>query len=267
MSDALIQRWQGFIAKIHGRLQEIMTESEQGMRGLFAQHPHDFLPVTNALSGLDARVRVLRDKLQDTWDQQVEDKFSDAGIINEGLDMLSDARHEIEWTWTAWKARIAAEFYRQLEPTATAAAAEPVRCSQCASPLERTRYAEVVSLPCPACGAVNQISPTPEMIAYWGGMPRAFADEQTVDLLREIEQFREQCDRWRRARDWAPEPLENYERWEQMQRNYWVTHTKIMSELAGKPFDQALVDSRMKQFIQNTLEREQVWVRAKGRIS
>lgn len=267
MNDALIQRWQGFIAKINGRLQEIMSESEQGMQGLFAQHPDDFLPVTNAMSGLDARVRVLRDKLQDTWDQQVEDKFSDAGIIDRGLDMKSDAEFEIDWSWAAWKARIAADFYRRLEPAAQAAAAVPVHCSQCGMPLQRTSYAELVAIACPGCNAVNQVAPTKDMVAYWGGMPRAFADEQTVGLRREIAKFREDCDRWRRDRGWAPEPLANYERWEQMERNYWVTHTRILCELAGKPFDQALVDARMHQFIKYSLECEQVWVRAKGRIA
>lgn len=266
MSQALIQRWQGFIAKIHGRLGEIMAESEQGIRGLMAQDPYDFLPITNAMSGLDARVRVLRDKLDETWDGQVEDKFSDADILDKGLDMKSDAEHELDWTWTAWKAKMAAEFYRNIEAPARAAAQQPVHCTQCSMVLQRTSYAEMAAIACPGCGAVNQVAPTKEMAAYWGGMPRAFADEQTVHLRKEIEAFREQCDRWRRARNWAPEPLQNYERWEQMERNYWVTHTKIMGELSGKGFDQALVDARMKQFIKYSLECEQVWVAAKGKI-
>lgn len=266
MSQALIQRWQGFIAKIQGRLQEIMSEGEQGMYALFEQHPGDYMPVTNAMSGLDARVRVLRDKLQDTWDSQVEDKFSDADILDRGLDMKADAEHELEWSWTAWKARIAAEFYRRLEGPARAAAAEPVHCSQCSAPLQRARLGEIESITCPACNAVNQVAPSKEMMTYFSGMPRAFADEQSVGLRREIAAFRESCDRWRRDRDWAPEPLENYERWEQMERNYWVTHTRIMSELSGKPFDQELVDARMHQFIKYSLECEQVWVRAKGRL-
>jgi phage FluMu protein Com len=266
MSDALIQRWQGFIAKILDRLQEIMTESEQGMLGLFAAHPNDFLPITNAMSGLDARVRVLKDKLQETWDAQVHDKFIEAGIQDTGLDMKADAEQQLDWTWTEWKARITGDFYRRLEPAARAAAAQPVQCSQCGMQLARQSYAEVVAVTCPGCGAVNQISPSKDMFTYYGGMPMAFADEQTVALRREIEAFRAGCDRWRRDRNWAPEPLEHYERWEQMERNFWVTHTKIRCQLAGKPFDQALVDARMQQFIKWSLECEQVWVRAKGRM-
>lgn len=267
MSDALIQRWQGFIGKIEGRLQEIMNEAEQGMRGLFAQHPDDFMPVGNALSGLDARVRVLRDKLEETWDSQVSDKFVDAGIMDTGIDMKSDAEHRIEWAWAAWKARIVADFYRGIEAVARGEAAQPISCSQCALPLQRTSLSEISSISCPGCGAVNQVAPTKMMMLYFGGMPAAIADEQTVGLRRDIEAFREECDRWRRARDWAVEPLSNYEKWEAMERNYWVTHTRIRCELAGKAFDQALVDARMYQFVKYSLESEQVWVRAKGRIA
>lgn len=266
MSQALIQRWDGFIGKIKGRLQEIMAETEQGVRGLIAQNPTDFLPITNAMSGLDARVRVLEDKLESTWDDSVEDKFSDANILDTGIDMKTDARHWIEWTWAKFKAKMAAEFYRSLEPAARAAAAQPINCSQCAGPLQRTKYAATEAITCPACNAVNQVSPTKEMFAYYGGMPAAYADEQTIHLREEMEAFREQCDRWRRARNWAAEPLQNFEKWEQMERNYWVTNTKIQCELAGKPFDQDLVDARMKQFIKYSLESEQVWVKAKGKI-
>ncbi len=267
MTQALKQRWSGFIAKIHGRLDDIMRESEQGMQGLFAQHPDDFLPVINAMSGLDARIRVLENKLQDTWDELVEAKFSSAGIVDTGLDMKSDARHALEWKWAAWKARIAADFYRRLEPTAKAAAAEPVHCTQCATPIPRTSKVAMAAITCPACGAVSQVAPSKEMSTYYGGMPGAFADEQTVGLREQIDAFREQCDRWRRDRSWAPEPLQNYERWEEMERHYWVTRTKIACELAGKAFDQELIDARMRQFIKYSLECEQVWVKAKGRIA
>ncbi|KIG12025.1 hypothetical protein DB30_02110 [Enhygromyxa salina] len=266
MSQALIQRWAGFIAKIRGRFEEILAESEQGMRGLFAQHPHDFLPVTNAMSGLDARIRVLRDKLDETWEEQVSDKFADANIMDLGLDMKSDAELALEWDWAAWKAKIAVEFHRNLEPAARSAAAEPVHCTQCSMVLSRTSNVEMASITCSGCGALNQVAPSTPMYTYFGGMPRAVADQQTIELRRNIEVFRDQCDRWRRARDWAPEPLANFERWEQMEREFWVTHTRIMNELEGKPFDQALVDARMKQFIKYSLECEQVWVQAKGRV-
>ncbi|HGG56618.1 MAG TPA: hypothetical protein ENK31_02350, partial [Nannocystis exedens] len=156
MNEALIQRWSGFIGKIDGRLDDIMRESEQGMQGLFAQHPDDFLPVINAMNGLDARFRVLLDKLQDTWDDKVADKFSSAGMIDRGLDMKSDARLALEEKWAAWKARVVADFYRQLEPAAKAAAAEPVHCTQCATPIQRTQKAAMAAITCPACSAVNQ---------------------------------------------------------------------------------------------------------------
>ena len=81
----LIQRWRGFLAKIGERLGEIEAESEQGLRGLIEQDPFDYMAYQNALTGLDARVRGLRDKLQSTWDDSVEDKILAANESNHGI--------------------------------------------------------------------------------------------------------------------------------------------------------------------------------------
>lgn len=264
--QALVARFDGFIQKLKERLQEIMSEAEQGIAGLRQQNPTDFLPITNAMSGLDARVRVLEDKLDSTWDDQIEDKYSDADILDEGLAQKNDARMWIEATWNTWKAKQAADFYRALEPMARQEMAQPVNCSQCAGALTRSAPLEAESINCPACGALNQVMPGPAATAF-AGAPHALAEEKAIPIRFEIEKFRQQCDDWRRVRDWAAEPLDHYEKWEQMERNYWNTYAQTVAEVSGKPFDQALVDARMKQFIHYSLESEQVWVKAKGRIA
>lgn len=51
-----------------------------------------------------------------------------------------------------------------------------------------------------------------------------------------------------------------------MERNYWNTYVGALARHSGKPVDQALADARMQQFHQLTLEMNQTWVRARGRI-
>ena len=44
----LVQRFEGFIGKINGRLGEIQAEAAQGLQALTQQDPADFMPLTNA---------------------------------------------------------------------------------------------------------------------------------------------------------------------------------------------------------------------------
>lgn len=263
--QALSARFEGFIEKIKGRLGDIMTEAAQGVAGLRSQNPTDFLPITNAISGLDARVRVLQEKLDETWENQIEDKYDDAGILDHGITQLTAARMWLESTWATWKAKQAADFYRALEPLAREEMARPINCSQCAGPLQRTSPMESESITCPGCGAVNQVSPGPAALAY-GGAAQALAAEKALPIRLEIERYRQECDDWRRVRNWAAEPIEHYEKWEEMERSFWTTYAQTMAEVNGKPLDQDLIDARMKQFIKFSLESEQVWVKAKGRV-
>ena len=77
----------------------------------------------------------------------------------------------------------------------------------------------------------------------------------------------------RLARQWATrrrapgEGIEHFEEWERRERAYWTKYAEVLAEKGGKPFDSALVQSRMKSFYQWTLEMEQVWVKKYGKKS
>lgn len=262
----VMQRFEGFLTKIDGRLQEIMTEAEQGLVGLMAQDPEDFMSYSNAVTGLEHRFQQLRDKLQQTWDDQIEAACDKAGVLDPGLDRKALAELDLEARWSQWKATQVANFYRNLAPRAQAQLAEPVHCTQCGAALTVPDPTQMSNVQCPHCSALNQVAPPPAVTVY-NGAAAAFADEDCISLRADIERFRQEVDRWRRDRDWAAEPLESLERWEQMERNYWTTHAQRVAQHSGKPLDQALVDARMRQFHQYTLEMNQTWVRAKGRIS
>jgi phage FluMu protein Com len=262
----VMQRFEGFLGKIYARQQEIMTEAEEGLRGLLDQGPTDIGPYSNALSGLEHRYRQLRDRLESTWDEQIESTFEEADMLDAGLDRKADAVLDLDARWAKWQATQAANFYRNLAPIAQAQMAPQVFCTQCGSPLQNPDPLQLVNIACPGCSAINQVAPT-EAVALFNGAGHAYAEEKCVEIRAQIERFRHEVDLWRRDRDWCSEPLDSLEKWEQWERHYWTTYAQIVAESSGKPVDQALIDARMIQFMKYTLEMDQTWVRAKGRCA
>lgn len=270
----LVQRFEGFIGKINGRLGEIQAEAAQGLQALTQQDPTDFMPLTNAFSGLDARVRQLSDKLDSTWDDAIEPKFEDADdsdLYDTGVWMKSDADLDMEWAWNRWKATQAANFYRNLAPLAQAELAKPRPCSQCTAALAVPDPTATQSVTCAACGAVNQVVPAKAVMTY-NGAGHAFAEEKVVPLREEIERWRQEVDRAQEIKrmkndDYSNEGVASLEKWESMERNYWTQYATVMAQTAGTAVDQALINARLKQFYMYTLEMEQDWVRKHGKKS
>ena len=266
--QALVARFDGFLAKIEERLREIMTEAEQGVLALIAQHPTDMMPLGNAMSGLDHRVRELKEKIQETWDQQIEAKYSalDSGgkFLDVGLDQKQDFEQRFDELWATFKARANSQFYRNLFPLATEAAQKPIPCTQCGAPLEATDRTHSASIHCVHCGAVNQVLRDAAISTYKLGSGHAFADEEALPLRFEIERFRTAVDRQRRASSWANETFESLERWHAMEQAYWVRYAEAKARYSGEPVDMELVESRMAQWRKYSLETNQIWCKGKG---
>ncbi|MBL4683912.1 MAG: hypothetical protein JKY37_04940 [Nannocystaceae bacterium] len=271
----LVVRWRGFIDKPFARLQEIESESAQGLAGLRESAPTDYTQYSGVFGGLDNRVSQLKDKLDSTWEDNVEPQFEDgddstSGLLDAGLDLKSWAEIEIDAHWAQFQATQAAEFYRSLEPTARGQIPRSVPCTQCGSPVVAPDPFAMQSVSCSSCSAVNQVAPTPELSAY-AGFATAYAEEQVVKLRFDVERFRREVDMAQRAKrerdDDSNEGLASLERWEQMERAYWQKYAELVAQHSGKPIDQAWVDARLKQFYMYTLESEQEWVSKHGRRS
>lgn len=264
--QALVERFRGFLAKIHDRLGEICAEAEVGVKAIAAQHPDDPLPVGNAMTGLDHRVRQLRDKIQETWDSQIEAKFSaDPAIHDLGLDMKQDAEIALDERWGLAKARWLGDIARGGYARAAAAMQQPVPCTGCGAPLALAARSEVVAVTCEHCKVVNQVAPSPAVMSYFGTGAQHLAEEAALPLRHAVERQRVMADRWRRARNWAPEPIESLEEWERLEVAYWRRLVEERARVTGAPVDTKLVESRMAWFYKYSLETHQVWVRAKGR--
>lgn len=265
--QALVDRWSGFLAKIDERLGAIITEAQAGVDALAAQYQDDTTILSNAITGLDHRVSQLKDKIEEAWDGQVEEKFDDMdvdGFLDVGLDMRSDFEMAFDEKWALWKVGALAGYYRRMEPLVKAALEKPIYCTQCGGDLELPSRKKIVSVNCAHCGAVNQVIPEPVVSLYYGAGAHAMADEKAEPIRHQIERFRAEVDRWRRAREWAAEPIESMEKWEQMELSYWTTFAQTKAQFLGEPLDQELLDSRMTAFRKSSLENDQRWRRAKG---
>ena len=265
---ALVERWAGFLSKIQERLEEIIGEATEGCAHLAAQHPFDSLPLGNAMTGLDHRIRQLDQRIEETWEGQVEDKFSEAGdgdFLWVGIDMRKDAEMAVEHRWQSAKAKIMADHARSLYPIAAAKFGEQPVCERCGGPIHPKSKTVSETVPCGSCGAQNIYQPAMEIQAYRGGGAHSLAEEASLPLRHEVDRFREEVDRWRRARDWANEPLQSLERWRAMELAVWTRYAEEKARVLGDPIDQAYIDSRMQFFDKYELDMNQTWVKAHGK--
>lgn len=264
--QALWQRFDGFLGKIEERLKEVMAEAENGLGVLFAQHPTDPMPIGNAMSGLDHRVKELVRKIGETWDAQIGPKFeamSDPRFHDAGLDRKRDFELHLEEKWDAFKAQAMSAYYRAMWPLVQAAMAKPVPCNRCGAELALPVRHESISHTCAHCGSVNQVLVDPA-VSYWfgGGAAHVFAEEAALPLRYAVERHRIAVDRDRRARSWGPETIEQLREWDRLENAYWTRYAEVKAQVLGKPIDRELIDSRMSQFRKYSLETNQVWKRA-----
>jgi hypothetical protein len=269
---ALLERFNGFLSKIDERLSELMTEAENGLGALFAEHPDDPLVVGNALSGLDYQIDQLRNKVQETWDGQIEpafDRLGDGGFLDLGLDRKEDFLLGFSERWDTFKTGAMVAFYENMRPLADAALAKEFRCSACSATIDLPSKIEPASIYCPFCRAVNQVIPDAVVTQYYGsgfggGAAHSAAEAAALPLRYDVERHQIAINRDRRGRSWGQETLAQLEAWERLELAYWTRYTEIRAELSGQPPDRELVQSRMDAFRKYNLENNQVWRRAKG---
>jgi len=265
MSDALWQRWEGFLGKIAERQNEIFAEAEEAIREIIDGFPEDAMPLGNALQGMRFRIEELKQKVNDTWEQQEAPKFDEVGaaFAEQGRDRKQDFVGELAEKWDLFAARMEALFYENLKPRAEAGEKKVVNCGGCGAPLKLPSRKDAVSHKCAACGAVNQVL-AETAVALYQGAGHALAQLEAMPLRHEIEHFRVQVDRQRRASNWAPESVESLDRWLAMEQAYWDKYAQVKARTLGVPVDHELVKSRVEAFMEYTLKRDQRWRKAKG---
>ena len=265
MSQETVQRWDAFIAKIHGRYQEVIAEADAGFADLIASDPTDTITYGNAMMGIHARVQGLTKMLGDTFQNQVSPKLS-GPEERQCSDKLDAARNAIDGDWERRKATYETNIYRALWPRVQAAMQKGAPCTSCGRELRLTVPYNVEAITCPGCRTVNQVAPDPIVSTYFGGAPHAFALAAAMPKREAVDAQRRRANEWRRAREWADEPIESLLEWERLERDYWTTyyatHSSI-SPLSDKD-RQEYIESRMRPFYEALERSEDAWRKYKG---
>ena len=253
--DALDARWDGFLAKIKERFDELMRESEAGCAALLAQTNGDTVPVSNAWQGMRMRALGLQSKVSDTWSESVQDKYHDIEAYDRAdaawarAEALNDA---IEIELERIETKIFADALRQLLASAAQEHAA-LRCSQCGGELPGGVVLAATDVNCTRCGALNTIEPG----------PRA---RTAVALSHYL--WNEACwPLWLRkrqaehaAKDARNPTLAQFQAWEAAEIDYWSAwlheRAKLMPNTA-RDFDKEL-RGRLYQFYAS-LDREKAW--------
>jgi hypothetical protein len=285
----LLDRWRAFLTKVTARLRDVLAEAERGCADLVQSNPTDPITLTNVMSALQARKNGLDRKINDTFSQQVSQQIADGSsafthedmrgsatqIHGKLLDVAeNDMKNALAWmdeTWERFRVRWSAQMVRAMWPHAQAAMQKPVACSRCGAPIQPTVRHQAESVTCKGCNSVNQVSPEQVVYMYFASAPHALAEEQTLGKRLAITKYRGEVEAWRRAENartgnWPEEGIDSLRRWEAMERDYWTSYTQAKAQVSPmSPKDvQEFVESRMKPFMQYTLEQNDVWRRAHG---
>jgi hypothetical protein len=163
MSDALVTRWDGFLQQIRTRLSAILQESIDGCRDLLESSDLDPIPMGNAWSAMERRAQELGTKIEETWSEQVEKKFDEAGAPPEivarerrkGLELRRFMEMEIQRTHI----HIYADTARRISERARQEMADGFKCKKCGAAVEVPTTFRAVNVTCPYCQAVSTFEP------------------------------------------------------------------------------------------------------------
>ena len=219
--QALQQRWDAFLGKVHARLQEILAEAEPGINDIIATEVLDPAPLSGALSEVKARMLALRKKVDDSWekiDEELDGAFdpqtsAQAEAFADLRTQMQRRGHaladEIETQGEWLEVRKSADAARALYPKAQAELQPPRRCTNCGGELPQAFVYRATNFTCTFCNALNTVQPGMATALYFAGLaPHALASEQAFPLWVEMERARDQ---YQFLRHPLPGDLQRYE--------------------------------------------------------
>ncbi len=163
MSEALVQRWEAFLKNITERCQQIMQESREGCAQLLAESNYDPIPMSNAWGAMERRAKELGTKVEETWHQQVEPKFEEAGaarpLIEQQRQKGEQLRDWIELEIERTRIEIYCKCARDVAEMDKREKQGGYPCKQCGAPLAVPITFRVVNLTCAHCRTVNEYEP------------------------------------------------------------------------------------------------------------
>jgi len=255
----VVAKWDGFLAKVEQRLQEVHAEAEAGMDQLIAMHTTDYGPIGAGFTALQTRYHGLGTKVSDAW-EKIEEQLEEINDQKESRKSEElDAYYELEdqqrakydalyekvdlqYQYLAVKK--SADWARQLYPLAQAEIQTEKACTQCGAPFQQTVYHQAVNLTCPHCGSVNSCNPGMATAMYFGSGVHNLAEEQCwAEKMAELKADKALSD-WRH-----PTQFDFQTRLDAAQA-FWDKYFAVTQQL-NPGFDQPLAEAaadKMKHF-------------------
>lgn len=185
--QALVQRWDGFLAKIKDRYNEVIDMSREPLNEMISGLEYDSIVLHNALQGIkNQSVFQLDKKIDEAW-EKMEGEMDKMDI---NYDHVHPHREKGEktskWMWDEFErfsVKTFADAARQIEKNIRAVVDENAihNCISCAGQLPVEIWAfQAVNVICPNCGSVNTYEPDGRVRAY-EGVIGAYAQEHAVE--------------------------------------------------------------------------------------
>ena len=188
MSDDILTRWKGFVAKTTERYQAILTESDAGFAGLLQDPNLDPITFGNAMNAIELRIKELRTKLGDVYTENVVGALHVMGEAAQLMNQTSSWMEEHFEHWrVGWNGKLVRSIWARAQPLMHARK----DCTKCGAELTgRTLFHQAESVSCKHCGAMNSVSPDNLVYTYFAMAPDMIADEQTVASKLALERAR-----------------------------------------------------------------------------
>ena len=258
--NAVVARWDGFLAQVRERFLTIMREAQEGCPRLLEHADFDPIPMGNAWGAMEIRAKQLDTKIEETWSGQVEGSFEQVGASPQALAYEREKGEATRAFFEVERERTRIGIYsnagRALFQRGMAEKGRAFACTRCGAPLEVPFTFRALNIPCPHCTTVNGFEPGTRM--RMGELcVHPLCEEASWSqwvAMREAERA------WRTSRGATIEILKA---WERAQIAFWRTYLgariRFMPETA--PAFEADLRGRMRHFY-DQMEREVAWTRS-----
>jgi hypothetical protein len=171
------QRWDNFLLKIEERFHEVLKQTEAVLPTLLDYQNFDTTPFGNAWQGIEAQVKDLISKIDDTWQNKVSESFDE--IINSSDNFYAENHveyyrdiyypalekgrklaHKLQKELKRYEVNTFAEAGRKLQKKADEILGSNFSCTQCKAPLPvKQNFFRSYYQTCDYCQTVNTFEP------------------------------------------------------------------------------------------------------------
>jgi len=181
---ALTDRWNGFLQKVQERHDELMSQAQEGLKGMIEGIQYDTVGIHNVLSGLKFQmVDELGKKLDEGW-KKMRVEMEKVGASSNQISLQSTGslmmKNEYEKEFGTFEIKTYADAARQILANVKQHINENKlhRCSQCGAELPIHVYSFMsVNIKCESCGSVNTYIPDDRVKALEYNVLNHLADE------------------------------------------------------------------------------------------